>query len=74
MQETIKCPKALQHMVDLSNQRLKELQQTYTVQILEAAQELMTLLNISPEDGWTLDLDNMMFIRNIESDENAPIS
>jgi len=74
MQETIKCPKSLQYMVEQSNQRLKEMQDTFTSQIIEATQELMEILNISSQDGWKVDLDNMVFVREVPDEDNASVS
>ena len=65
MEETKVVPKALQFMVDEYNRKLAELTDTFTTNIKEASFELMVLMEASPEAGWKLDLDRMVFVRQL---------
>jgi hypothetical protein len=65
MEEIKVIPKAMQYMVDESNRQLREIQQTLTKDVMEASLELMTLLGISPDAGWKMDVDRMVYVRQI---------
>jgi len=77
MEETKPVPQALQYMVEQSNKELRDLQQHLMGHIEEASLELMALLDVHPEDGWKLDLDRMVYMRQAPpqspKEENAPI-
>ena len=71
-------PLALKQMVDLSNEKLKLLQNELVQNITDASEELMQLMQLNPNDGWRLDLHSMKFIKVPTPSEDtiidAPIS
>lgn len=70
MVETHPLPKALQLLILDADKKLKELQQHLMGEIHSAALELMELQNLSPKDGWAIDIDQMVYLRNVPDDTN----
>ena len=56
-------PLALRQLIQLHNEKVKEYQQIALLEIQRASLELMQLLNLSPNDGWKLDVENMKFVK-----------
>lgn len=59
----IPVPLAIRQLTELHNAKIKEYQQTALIEIQKASVELMTLMGLSFEDGWRLDIDNLKFVK-----------
>ena len=60
-------PQALLIAIDAADKQLIQAQQQLLDQINSMALELMEMLNLSPDEGWALDLGQKKFIRLGES-------
>jgi hypothetical protein len=74
-QVTLEVPLALQHLINANNTLLK----TYKVQLLQEVEaantQMMSILQLNPEAGWKLDMENMVYVRiNETPTENAPVT
>ena len=56
-------PLALHQLIKLHNEKVREYQQIALLEIQRASMELMEMMNLSPNDGWKLDMDNMKFVK-----------
>lgn len=56
-------PKLLNKQIDDANETLFNLQQKLQDEITESAMELMTLMGITPDQGWFLDVENRRFVK-----------
>lgn len=65
MQEnkSIPVPTALKELIISNNQLLSNYQQELTSKVIRANLEIMELLNINPNDGWKLDMEKMMYVK-----------
>lgn len=66
MKETptsIPVPIALRELIISNNTLLENYQQELTQKIMSANSEIMELLGISPIDGWRLDMEKMVYIK-----------
>jgi hypothetical protein len=61
--EEAQIPLALRQLIQLHNEKVREYQQIAMLEIQRASLELMQLLNLSPNDGWKLDVENMKFVK-----------
>lgn len=71
-QVTMDVPLALQNLIKANNTLLKSYQARLMEEIQEANMQMMRILQLSPEAGWKLDIDNMVYVRPEEPP--APLS
>lgn len=71
-QVTVSIPIALKNMIINSNKELKQMQERLINEIEEANLQMMEILKLSPEEGWRLDMDNMVYARPQTEEEAAP--
>lgn len=73
-QVTVPVPLALEKLIKANNTLLK----TYQAQLMEEVQganaQMMALLQIDPANGWRLDMENMIYVRVEEPQEDAPVA
>lgn len=62
-------PLTLKTLVESNNEILRLYQRTLTDQIILAGEDSMRMLGLPMEEGWTLDLGKMAFVK---TEENAP--
>lgn len=72
MQEktSIPVPTALKELIVSNNLLLNQYQQELTKKVITANLEMMELLGLNPADGWRLDTDQMIYIKQ----EQRPIN
>lgn len=56
-------PKALKLLIDANNELLEQYQHQLQQKVLVANEEMMKLMNLNPEDGWRLDLEEMEYVK-----------
>jgi hypothetical protein len=62
-------PLAVRQLVDVHNQRIQD-----SLRGLQTANlELMQIMNLRPEDGWRLDLDNLRYVRIATEPNDTPV-
>lgn len=61
-------PKALQELIRVNNQLLQQYQNELTSKVFAANEEMMQLLGLDPNDGWRVDIDEMMYVKIPNSD------
>jgi hypothetical protein len=66
--QQIPVPFALKQLILANNTLLKRYQQQLTYEIEAANQEIMELLAIN-NPSWKLDMDNMVYVRLVESSD-----
>jgi hypothetical protein len=73
MQEktSIPVPVVLRELINSNNALLNQYQQELTKKVISANLEMMQLLGLNPEEGWRLDTDQMMYIKQ---ENDTPIS
>jgi hypothetical protein len=71
-QVTMDVPLALQNLIIANNKLLKTYQAQLMQEVQEANAQMMNILQLSPEAGWKLDIDNMVYVRPEEPP--APLS
>jgi hypothetical protein len=67
-QTTVSVPLALQKLIKANNERLRDYQRQLLSEIYEASDQLMSILKLDPSSGWTLDIENMVYVR-VEPEE-----
>lgn len=68
--KSIPIPVALKELINSNNILLKQYQQELTHKVITANIEMMNLLGLDPNDGWTLDLDTMMYTKQKPTQDN----
>lgn len=65
MQDQIQVPvpTALKELILSNNLLLQQYQEQLTSKVIAANLEMMQLLGLNPTDGWKLDMDTMMYIK-----------
>lgn len=65
MQEAkqVPVPTALKELILSNNLLLQKYQEQLTSKVITANLEMMQLLGLNPTDGWKLDTDSMMYIK-----------
>ena len=56
-------PKALSVLINNSNTTLQQTQQRLMSDINDSAQELMSMMELSADEGWLLDIEGQRFVR-----------
>lgn len=62
-QVMVSLPIALRSLIQKNNELLKRYQASLIEEIQEANLQMMQILNLDPNDGWRLDMDNMVYVR-----------
>ena len=60
---TLEVPLALQQLIQTNNQLLRKFQQELLQQIQESNAQMMQILRLTPEAGWKLDMERMVYVR-----------
>lgn len=60
---TLEVPVALQQLIRRNNELLKKYQQELFDEIKQANVQLMGILQLNPDAGWKLDIENMQYVR-----------
>ena len=61
--KSIPVPIALKELILSNNRLLTNYQKELTNKVISANIEIMQLLGIHPEDGWQLDMEQMVYIK-----------
>ena len=62
-QTQVPVPTALKELILSNNLLLQQYQEQLTSKVIMANLEMMQLLGLNPTDGWKLDMDTMMYIK-----------
>jgi hypothetical protein len=62
-QETVPVPSAVKNLIESNNKLLQKYQAELQAQVLSANIEMMMLLGLSPDDGWRMDVDKMVYVK-----------
>jgi len=62
-QVTMDVPLALQNLIIANNKLLKAYQTQLMQEVQDANMQMMSILQLSPDAGWKLDIDNMVYVR-----------
>ena len=62
-QVTIEVPFALQNLIRANNTLLKTYQSQLMQEVQEANIQMMSILQLHPDAGWKLDMENMVYTR-----------
>ena len=62
----IPVPTALKELILTSNTLLQNYQQELTMRVEVANREMMGLLGLRQEEGWSLDMKKMVYVKNEE--------
>lgn len=57
-------PFALQKLIELNEQHLRNIKAELEAEIYKANAEIMNLLNLDKNDGWKLDVEHMCYVRD----------
>jgi hypothetical protein len=71
MKHMVPVPLALRHLIESNNQLLKTYQEQLLNKVMTANEEMMRMLNLNPEDGWRLDLDNYTYVKTEQSNDTS---
>ena len=63
-QPTIPVPEVMRQLIEYQNEALYRTQQNLYSQLAKANAELMKIMGLNPEDGWQLDVSEMVYVRN----------
>lgn len=66
---TLEVPLALQQLIQTNNQLLRKFQGELLQQIQESNVQMMQILRLTPEAGWKLDMERMVYLRPKTEDE-----
>ena len=66
--KSIPVPIVLKELIVSNNELLSNYQKHLTTKVISANIEIMQLLGLNPEDGWRLDMDQMVYIKQ---DQNS---
>jgi len=67
-QKSIPVPTALKELIMSNNMLLTQYQQELTRKVITANMEMMQLLQLDPSDGWRLDTENMVYVKQEPND------
>jgi hypothetical protein len=67
--KSVPVPLALKELILTNNQLLSNYQQELTNKVIKANLEIMQLLHINPTDGWRLDMEQMVYIKQEQIQE-----
>lgn len=67
-QTSIPVPTALKELIISNNILLNQYQQELTKKVITANIEIMQLLQLDPNDGWRLDTENMVYVKQPQSE------
>lgn len=62
-QQSIPVPVALRELIMSNNLLLNQYQQELTKKVITANLEMMELLKLDPNDGWRLDTEQMVYVK-----------
>lgn len=62
-QTQVPVPTALKELILSNNLLLQQYQEQLTSKVIAANLEMMQLLGLNPSDGWKLDMETMMYIK-----------
>lgn len=62
-QTKVQVPVVLKELINSNNTLLNQYQQELTKKVIAANIEMMELLNLNPNDGWRLDMDNLVYVK-----------
>jgi hypothetical protein len=62
-QVTLQVPIALQQLIKANNTLLKTYQSQLMQEVQEANMQMMNILQLHPDAGWQLDIENMVYTR-----------
>ena len=62
-QVTLQVPIALQQLIKANNTLLKTYQSQLMQEVQEANMQMMNILQLHPDAGWKLDMENMVYTR-----------
>lgn len=62
-QQSIPVPVALRELILSNNLLLNQYQQELTKKVITANLEMMELLKLDPNDGWRLDTEQMVYVK-----------
>ena len=62
-QTKVQVPVVLKELINSNNALLNQYQQELTKKVIAANIEMMELLNLNPNDGWRLDMDNLVYVK-----------
>lgn len=73
-QKSIPVPIALKELIESNNKLLTNYQQELTKKVISANIEMMQLLGLDSEEGWRLDTDQMVYIKQEQpTSDDTPI-
>jgi hypothetical protein len=70
---TLEVPLALQQLIQTNNQLLRKYQGELLQQIQESNAQMMQILRLTPEAGWKLDMERMVYVRPKTKDEEGAV-
>jgi len=70
-QVTLQVPIALQQLIKANNTLLKTYQSQLMQEVQEANMQMMNILQLHPDAGWKLDIENMVYTRPNTPTESA---
>jgi len=65
---TLEVPLALQNLIKSNNALLKNYQTQLIQEIEEANLQMMGILQLNPAAGWVLDMENMVYTRQLQEE------
>ena len=68
--KSIPVPIALKELIASNNELLANYQKELTTKVISANIEIMQLLGLNPDDGWRLDMEQMVYIKQ---DQNSTV-
>lgn len=60
---SIPVPIVLKELINSNNALLTQYQQELTKRVIAANVEVMEMLGLNPVDGWRLDMDNLVYVK-----------
>lgn len=60
---SIPVPIVLKELINSNNALLTQYQQELTKRVIAANVEVMEILGLNPVDGWRLDMDNLVYVK-----------
>lgn len=69
-QKSIAVPMALKELINSNNILLQNYQRELTSKVLSANAEMMKMLGLNPDDGWRLDIQLMMYVKDEQINTN----
>ena len=66
---TVDIPDALRYLIEANNKLLKNYKMQLMQQVYIANEQMMEILKLSPDNGWQLDIDRLVYTRPITEEE-----